>query len=67
MGAMNSTQYTDELEEFIVAEMLPAYIESKVRNGMDPNQSYVVGKLLAILKTKPQKAALMRKKFALDF
>lgn len=57
---MNNDLYIKELEDFITDELLPAYIESKVRNGMNPNQSYIIQKLLGIMKSKKQIPALLR-------
>ena len=58
----HNTQYIKELEAFITDELLPAYIESKVRNKQDPNSSYIIKKLLDIMKSKREIPALLRAK-----
>ena len=57
---MYNRQYIEDLENFITDELIPAYIESKVRNGQNPNQSYIIKKLLDIMKSKKQIPALLR-------
>ena len=59
---MNNSQYIQDLENFISDELLPAYIESKTRNGMNPNQSYIIKKLLCIMKDKKPVPALFKVK-----
>jgi hypothetical protein len=55
-----NTTYTDDLENFIMDELLPAYIESKTRNGENPNQSYIVKKLLKIMRERRQVPAIFK-------
>lgn len=62
-ATIDNTQYIKDLENFIMEELLPAYIESYSRRGLDANQSYIIKKLLAIMKTKKEVPALLRIKF----
>ena len=59
---MYNREYIKELENFITDELLRAYIESKVRNGMNPNQSYIIKRLLVIMTEKKPIPALLKKK-----
>lgn len=59
---MNNVQYIKELEDFITDEMLPAYIESYSRRGLNPNQNAIIKKLLVIMTTKKEVPALLRPK-----
>ena len=59
---MTNDQYIKDLENFITDELLPAYIENCSRLGKNPNQSYIVKKLLKIMKTKEQVPALFKPK-----
>lgn len=57
---LNNAQYTQELENFISDELLPAYIENCARLGRNPNQSYIIKKLLGIMQEKKPVPAIMR-------
>ena len=57
---INNSEYIQDLENFITDELLPAYIHSKTQNGMNPNQSYIIKKLLTIMKSKHEVPALFK-------
>lgn len=57
---MNKDQYIEELHNFITDELLPAYIESCVRNNRNPNQSHIIKKLLSIMKTRKPIPAIFK-------
>lgn len=56
-----SKEYVQALEDLITDKLLPVYIESCRRKGLDPNTTQIVQELVAILKKKQTKIpALLR-------
>lgn len=53
-------EYVQELEDLITDQLLPAYIESCRRRGVDPNQNTIIKDLLRIMKKKREIPALLR-------
>ena len=45
-------RYIEELENLISNELLPAYVESQRRRGLNPNASPIISKLLVLMKQK---------------
>ena len=60
---MNYTEeYIRALEDLITDKLLPAYIESCRRRGIDPNQNSIIKELLFIMKKKKEMPALLKPK-----
>ena len=55
-------EYTQALEDLITDKLLPAYIESCRRRGVDPNQNSIIKELLYIMKKKKEMPALLKAK-----
>ena len=60
---MNYTEdYIIALEDLITDKLLPAYVESCRRRGIDPNQNSIIKELLFIMKKKKEMPALLKAK-----
>ncbi len=55
-----NVEYIRELENLITDQLLPAYVESCRRRGVDPNQNEIIKDLLRIMKKKQEVPALLR-------
>lgn len=56
---MDNRQYIKQLEDLITDELLPAYIESQRRRGLNPNASPIISKLISIMKLKREVPILL--------
>jgi hypothetical protein len=57
---MSNAKYIKELEDLITEELLPAYIESQRRRGLNPNASPIITKLINIMKLKREIPILLQ-------
>ena len=57
---MNNREYIQQLEDLITEELLPAYIESQRRRGLNPNVSPIITKLINIMKLKREIPILLQ-------
>ena len=57
---MSNREYVKQLEDLISDELLPAYVESQRRRGLNPNASPIISKLLKIMKSKREIPVLLQ-------
>jgi len=55
-------EYIEALENLVMDKLLPAYIESCIRKGINPNTNAIVKELLSIMKKKKEVPALLKER-----